>query len=279
MEINTGATKSITSKMTFDSLWPSSNAPPLKITVTRLRTYTGGTIKVIGEVVVEVRTVLFAFPGKVEQEIIRLQEQGVIEPVRFADWIAPVAPVIKSDGVRLCGDHKATLIKLQSILSLYLCESSDSAFNLSIESSVHESTSLKCEHNLNKIDMGIKMKPFHLCLNRVIISAKKNRRNPYSKMELRKAHPRSIFRNQNDENIFKDVFSDLISRVASKVNVSKSDILERAHTCHQFSPILSVLYESYPEHTVNTKMIKKVRTLGIPSCKKIIDKVHTVSRS
>ncbi|KAI6659819.1 hypothetical protein LOD99_10617 [Oopsacas minuta] len=83
----------------------------------------------------------------------------------------------------------------------YSCESSDSAFNLSIESSVHESTSLKCEHNLNKIDMGIKMKPFHLCLNRVIISVKKNRRNPYSKMELRKAHPRSIFRNQNDENI------------------------------------------------------------------------------
>ena len=56
------------------------------------------------------RTVPFALREKVEQEIIRLQELGVIEPVRFADWAAPVVPVVKSDGgVRLCGDYKVTI--------------------------------------------------------------------------------------------------------------------------------------------------------------------------
>ena len=40
------------------------------------------------------RTVPFALREKVEQEIIRLQELGVIEPVRFADWAAPVVPVV-----------------------------------------------------------------------------------------------------------------------------------------------------------------------------------------
>ena len=194
MEIDTGATKSIMSKGTFYRIWPSSNAPPLKTTATRLRTYTGETIKVIGEVNVEVtldgqqeklsllivdgdgpsllgrdwlrklrvnwcqlnqirhteelqrildnhnsvfkedlgnisgirasipvdpmasprffraRTVPFALREKVEQEIIRLQELGVIEPVRFADWAAPVVPLVKSDGgVHLCGDYKVTI--------------------------------------------------------------------------------------------------------------------------------------------------------------------------
>ena len=194
MEIDTGATKSIMSRETFFRLWPSSNAPPLKPTTTRLRTYTGEVIKVIGEVDVEVtlegqqemlsllivdgdgpsllgrdwlrklrvnwsqlnqvrqtdelqsildnhaavfkeelghirdtranipvnpmasprlcraRRVPFALRGKVEQELTRLQELGVIEPVRFADWAAPVVPVVKSDGrVRLCGDYKVTV--------------------------------------------------------------------------------------------------------------------------------------------------------------------------
>ena len=43
----------------------------------------------------------------------------MIEPVRFADWAAPVVPVVKSDGgVRLCGDYKVT-INIASKLDKY----------------------------------------------------------------------------------------------------------------------------------------------------------------
>ena len=37
--------------------------------------------------------------------------QGIIEPVKFADWAALIVPVMKSDkeSVRICGDYKLTV--------------------------------------------------------------------------------------------------------------------------------------------------------------------------
>ena len=62
------------------------------------------------------RPLPFALRGKVEQELTRLQEQGVIEPVQFSDWAAPVVPVVKSDGtIRLCGDYKVTINQASKI--------------------------------------------------------------------------------------------------------------------------------------------------------------------
>ena len=49
--------------------------------------------------------------GKVDEELQRLQKDGIIEPVQFADWAAPIVSVLKSDGksVRICGDFKLTV--------------------------------------------------------------------------------------------------------------------------------------------------------------------------
>ncbi|XP_064402603.1 uncharacterized protein K02A2.6-like [Halichondria panicea] len=56
------------------------------------------------------RPVPYSRRSKVEKEISRLEEQGVIEPVQFSDWAAPVVPVVKKDGsIRLCGDYKVTV--------------------------------------------------------------------------------------------------------------------------------------------------------------------------
>ena len=62
------------------------------------------------------RTVPHALRGRVEHELERLQEEGVIEPVEFAEWAAAIMPVVKSDGaVRFCGDYKVTVNRVAKV--------------------------------------------------------------------------------------------------------------------------------------------------------------------
>ncbi|XP_040069342.2 uncharacterized protein LOC115329771 isoform X2 [Ixodes scapularis] len=56
------------------------------------------------------RQVPYALRSKVEAEIDRLVETGVIIPIPHSDWAAPVVPVVKRNGsIRLCGDFKITV--------------------------------------------------------------------------------------------------------------------------------------------------------------------------
>ena len=56
------------------------------------------------------RPVPYSLQTKVEAELTRLQDKGVISPVQFSDWAAPIVPVVKRDGsIRICGDYKLTV--------------------------------------------------------------------------------------------------------------------------------------------------------------------------
>lgn len=57
------------------------------------------------------RSVPYAMRGLVDKELERLAREGIIEPVPFSDWAAPIVPVLKSDktSVRICGDFKVTI--------------------------------------------------------------------------------------------------------------------------------------------------------------------------
>jgi hypothetical protein len=56
------------------------------------------------------RAVPLALKEKIETELERLLAQGIIEPVQFSEWAAPIVPVIKNNGsVRICGDYKVTV--------------------------------------------------------------------------------------------------------------------------------------------------------------------------
>ena len=62
------------------------------------------------------RPVPFALRGRVEQELDRLHESEVIKPVEYAEWAAPIVPVIKSDGsVCICGDYKVTVNRVAKV--------------------------------------------------------------------------------------------------------------------------------------------------------------------
>ena len=56
------------------------------------------------------RTVSYFLREKVNKEIQRLQDQGIILPVTFSDWAALIMPVLKTDGnIRIRGDYKVTV--------------------------------------------------------------------------------------------------------------------------------------------------------------------------
>ena len=56
------------------------------------------------------RPVPFAVQQQIEEELNRLQSQGIIEPVSHSEWATPVVPVPKKNGkLRLCGDFKVIL--------------------------------------------------------------------------------------------------------------------------------------------------------------------------
>ena len=60
------------------------------------------------------RSVPYAMRGKVEEELHRLVQEGILEPIQYADWAAPIVPVWKKDkeSVRVCGDFKLTVNKV-----------------------------------------------------------------------------------------------------------------------------------------------------------------------
>ena len=62
------------------------------------------------------RPLPYAMRTKVDNELKRLEENGIIEPVKFSDWAAPVVPVLKPNGdIRLCGDYKVTVNRVSKL--------------------------------------------------------------------------------------------------------------------------------------------------------------------
>ena len=46
-----------------------------------------------------------------EKELESLKKDGIIEPIRFAEWTAPIVSALNSDKttVRICGDFRMTI--------------------------------------------------------------------------------------------------------------------------------------------------------------------------
>ena len=57
------------------------------------------------------RPVPYSMRKKVEDELERLTKEGILEPVEFSPWAAPIVAVMKADktNVRICGDFRQTV--------------------------------------------------------------------------------------------------------------------------------------------------------------------------
>ena len=72
------------------------------------------------------RSVPYILRERVEKELDRLLSEGIIEPVQFSDWAAPIVPIVKEDGrIRICGDYRVTINHLSKLDSYPIPKASD----------------------------------------------------------------------------------------------------------------------------------------------------------
>ena len=56
------------------------------------------------------RSIPYALRSRVDQALEKLLYEGILEPVQFSEWAAPIVPVVKRDvSIRVCGDYKLTV--------------------------------------------------------------------------------------------------------------------------------------------------------------------------
>ena len=52
----------------------------------------------------------------VDKQLQHLESLGIIEPVQFSDWAAPIVPVFKANGeLHVCDDHKLTVNRVAEL--------------------------------------------------------------------------------------------------------------------------------------------------------------------
>ncbi|UYV76711.1 K02A2.6-like [Cordylochernes scorpioides] len=60
----------------------------------------------------QARSLPFSLKKKVENEIDGMVNEGILQPIEYANWAAPIVPVLKKDGsLKICGDFRCTANK------------------------------------------------------------------------------------------------------------------------------------------------------------------------
>ena len=58
----------------------------------------------------------FALRDRLDKELDRLEQSGIIAPIQFAEWAAPIVPVVKSNqSIILSGDYKMTVNRCSTL--------------------------------------------------------------------------------------------------------------------------------------------------------------------
>lgn len=95
----------------------------------------------------------YALRDSIEEELNRLQRDGIIAPVEFSEWATPIVPVRKKDGtIRICGDYKTTVNRVTKSDNYPIPRIEDLAYALS---SGEKFTKLDFSHAYTQLQLDV----------------------------------------------------------------------------------------------------------------------------
>ena len=111
----------------------------------------------------------------------------------------------------------------------------------------------------------LKMKVVEIHLTKRIFDIGETRTNSFNELGVfscKKTYKKKqILRHKGDDDIYKEVFDVFINR-KNNIHVAKRLVIEQAHNCEMFAPVLESLYERFSQEVVDRKIVNKVRTLA-----------------
>ena len=128
---------------------------------------------------------------------------------------------------------------------------------LSIDNLV--STPKKPPCNSNRL----KMKEIEIRLTKNSFNVMKTRMISFNNLGISsstRAYRKKILGNKGDDVIYQQVFDVFINR-KENIHVTKRSVIELAHNCEMFAPVLETLYQRFSEEVVERKIVNKVRRL------------------
>ena len=88
----------------------------------------------------------------------RMQKEGIIQPVQFSDWAAPIVPVVKQDGsVRVFGDYRLTVNRASKLDSYPLSRIEDL---FTAMTGGEKFTKLDLQHAYQQLMLDDELKPY-----------------------------------------------------------------------------------------------------------------------
>ena len=163
-------------------------------------------------------------------------------------------------------------------LSIPPIESNDSTENLlELDTNIEpfsRSSRNNSNSNISPISGVVKLKDFHIPLTNMNMTS--YRRVAKSCLVTKHSSGKLLF-HVVDDTLFMQVFSDLITRIATKIPVTRREILVHASSSVSFRPLLHKLDLVFPKDILFRKIVNKVRTLGAKKQKKTQFHADTIS--
>ncbi|KAK2566687.1 Uncharacterized protein P5673_009357, partial [Acropora cervicornis] len=171
----------------------------------------------------------YVLPSAVEEELTRLEHQGVLKPEEVSDWATPTVHVPKSDGpVRIYGDYKGTInptIQTEE----FLLPTMEEMRAVGVRSEISRTTRTPRVYS-GTVDCHLEFLPVLLIGNVSLNECKQEFEEPGSVPSSQNAEMDALSRLLSPSTLDHEAAYDFDERLISSLSITYKEITPR-HTC------------------------------------------------